>query len=425
MGRHLNAALVVSALVLTGGSVAALAAGPGILTEPQFYADPFDVKRRPRPEYDAEGVPVGSFLLYPSVEVGEYYDSNVYATETNEEDDFVTTYVPSISLVSDWNNHAFGANAYVAGGLFADHSDENFTDYGVSAGGRLDVRRSTSLFALTSWDHLHEDRGSPEDVNGDEPSRYDQFAFGLGGGTRQGRFSFGLDGNYTHLDFENVTDRSGNFVNQQDRNQSIYEGIARFGYEFKSDYEAFVEANYTAVEYDNNPDDNGFNRNNDGWRLDGGVAFNITDTLAGDVYVGYLERSFDDPAFQDASGLDLGGDIYWSITPLTSAHALVFRGFDETTQNGASSILQTTALVEVSHELRRNVILGASAGYTNYDYEGITRNDDVWSVGADGRYLINQNFYFGGNADYVTRDSNAPTESYDQFLIGVYVGAQM
>jgi len=421
----LNAALIGCALVSAGGSMVAMAAQPVIETSPQFYQDPLDVKNRPRPDYDPEGIPVGSFLLYPSLEVGEYYDSNIYATETNEESDFVTTYAPSISLVSDWNNHAVGFNAYAAGGIYKDHSDENFFDYGVSAGGRLDVRRSTSVFGTTSYDHLHEDRGSPEDVNGNEPSEYDQFIVGLGGGTRQGSFSVRVDGNFTRLIFQDVQDNNGLLINNQDRNQDIWDGAFRLGYQFKSDYEIFFRGAYSEVVYDNNPDDNGVNRDNNGWRADVGLAANITDTLVFDIYGGYLQRYYESSTFQDTGDYDVGGDLFWSITPLTSARATVFRSFDETTQTGASSILQTTGELEVSHELLRNVILSANARLTDYDYQGITRNDDVWSLGVDGRYLINRNFYVGGGADYRNRDSNFAGESYDEVQIGAFVGVRM
>ena len=402
-----------------------MAVEPIIEKQPRFFQDPFDVARRPRPDYDPVGVPVGSFLLFPSIEVGEYYDSNIYATETDEESDFVTTYVPSISLLSDWNNHALGVNAYAAGGLYADHTDENYLDYGVSAAGRLDVRRTTSVFAGTSWDHIHQDRGSPEDVNSDEPSEYDVFAVDLGGGTQQGRTSFALAGGYSHYDYEDVTDRNGMFINNQDRNQAIWDAEARVGYQFQSDYELFVRGVYSDVVYDNNPDDSGVNRDNNGWRADLGVAFSITDTLQGDVYGGYLQRYYESPTFQDEGSFDAGGDLYWSITPLTSARATVFRSFEETTQTGAASILQTTGEVEISHELLRNVILSGTAGLTNYDYQGISRSDDVWNLGAEGTYLINRNFYFGGGADYTTRDSNAVGESYDDVRVGLFVGAQM
>jgi hypothetical protein len=425
MARGLRLAAVGVAVTAAGGSMAALAAGPSVLDGPQFNQNPMDVRHRPRPEYDPMGVPVGSFLLFPSLDIGEAFNSNIYATETNETSDFITTYAPSLTLVSDWNNHAVALSAHANGGVYAENSDENFFDYGFSAGGRLDVRRSTSVSAATSWDHRHEDRGSPEDVNGDEPSEYDEFAIGIGGATSPGRLSLGVDGNYTHLDFQNVQDNTGTTINNDDRNQSIWEGIVRAGYAFKSDYEVFVQGTYTDIVYDETFDDNGLNRDNNGWRADLGLAFDITDTLAGDVYGGYLQRYYDDPAFTDTGSFDLGADLFWSITPLTTAHALVFRNFVETTQAGASSILETTGRIEIDHELMRNVIIGGHAALSNFQYEGISRDDDVWRFGADGRYLINRNFYVGGGADYITRDSNAPTESYDQFNVGVFVGAQM
>ncbi len=422
--RELKAVAAACALVLTGGSAAAIAQ-TSILDQPDFSRNPLDIRNRPRPDYDPDGVSVGSFLLLPSLQVGEAFNTNIFATESNETSDFITTYSPSIRAVSDWNNHAVAARAYALGGIYADNSGEDFFDYGAAIGGRLDVRRSTAVTAGASWDHRHEDRGSPEDVNGDEPSEYDQYGLAIGGTTRPNRLSLGVEGNFTHFDFQDVTDSTGMMINNSDRNQSIWEGIARLGYAFRSDYEVFVEGNYTEIVYDSSVDDNGVNRDSNGWRADIGVAFGITDTLFGDVYGGYIQRYYDDPTFSDTGSFDLGADVFWSVTPLTTVQVAVARNFVETTQAGASSILETAGDIQVDHELLRNVIVGANVGVSNFQYEGISREDNVWRAGADGRYLINRNFYAGGRAGYVTRDSNAPTESFDQIEVGVFVGAQL
>lgn len=416
------AALVAGAVLLTVPDRAAAQEG---LTGPT-QGNPYSIRNRARPDYDPEGLPVGSFLVFPSFELGEVYDTNVFRTETNESDDFITTYAPSINVVSDWNNHAVAFGATANGGVFADNSDENYFDYGFFAAGRLDVRRSTRVGAFVSWDHLHEDRGSPEDVNGDEPTEFDEFRTGVNATTTQGRFTIFLGGEYSHLTFENVTAGGGTMmVNNADRDQSAVEGTARVDYNVSPGYAIFVLGSYIDVSYDNTPDDAGRVRDNNGWRADAGVAFEITETFSGDVYGGYIQRYYDDPTFADTDSFDLGGDIYWSITPLTTARLVLERSFVETTQAGASSILETSGVIEVEHELLRNVILGANVGLTNFDYEGITREDDVWGFGVDGVYLINRNFYAGGRAQYTNRDSNAPTESFEDIEVGVFVGAQM
>ena len=41
---------------------------------------PIGVMDRPRPDYDAKGLPVGGFRLRPALDVGASYDDNVYRT---------------------------------------------------------------------------------------------------------------------------------------------------------------------------------------------------------------------------------------------------------------------------------------------------------------------------------------------------------
>jgi len=56
------------------------------------------VARKPRPEFDAIGLRAGSFLVYPMLEVVENYDSNIYATQNNETDDWVTLISPDVAV---------------------------------------------------------------------------------------------------------------------------------------------------------------------------------------------------------------------------------------------------------------------------------------------------------------------------------------
>lgn len=413
------------ALVIAWASGPFIADAQEFLNRPDLLGNPMNIQNRSRPDYDADGLELGSFLLFPSLTVGEVYDSNIFATETGEISDFITEYSPSISAVSDWNNHALAVRANANGGLYADNSDQDFFNYGFAAAGRLDVTRATNLTGGLTWDHLTEQRGSPNDAGGIDPTEYDEYGIVIGASTRPSRLSVGVEGSYTHLDFDNVAGPGGTTINNDDRDRHVMESLVRVGYEFRSDYEGFVQAGYADVDYDSAVDDSGVNRDNQGWRFDVGAAFNVTDTLAGDVFVGYLERTYDDPTFNDASGLDLGADVYWSITELTTAQLEVTRSFDEAIQTGASSILATSGLASVDHELRRNVIIGADVGLSNFDYEGIARNDDVWLFGVDGRYLINRYFFAGGGADYIMRDSNTPGLSFDQVVVGVFVGGQL
>ena len=99
--------LFISAAVLLAGTsttviAAELRRGAGVLD-------------RPKPELEPLGVRAGGFLIFPKVELGTSYDDNVFATENNEEGDFLFQVLPTVTVESDFNRHllSFSAGANV------------------------------------------------------------------------------------------------------------------------------------------------------------------------------------------------------------------------------------------------------------------------------------------------------------------------
>lgn len=138
------------------------------------------VAERPRPDYDPIGVRLGGFLLFPDLSVSESYNSNIFATDTNKRDDFITTIEPSLDLRSDWNNHALNFHADAPVVRHADETDENYTDYTLATNGRLDVARDLRLFGAAGYRVRHEERASPDNQGGAEPTEYSVTAASVG-----------------------------------------------------------------------------------------------------------------------------------------------------------------------------------------------------------------------------------------------------
>src|ERR1700722_17532045 len=87
----------------------------------------YPVMARPRPEYDAKGIPLGGFRLFPTLDLGASYDSNILRTDTNYVDDYIFNIVPSYKIQSQWNQHTLefygGLNDY----QYAQNTSENVT----------------------------------------------------------------------------------------------------------------------------------------------------------------------------------------------------------------------------------------------------------------------------------------------------------
>jgi uncharacterized protein (PEP-CTERM system associated) len=101
------------------------------------------------------------------------------------------------------------------------------------------------------------------------------------------------------------------------------------------------------------------------------------------------------------------------------------RSIQETTQLNASGYFSTSGGVSVDHELRRNVILSAGFNYTNNDYQGISREDDVTTARLGARYLLNRNLYLSGGYNYTARDSSVAGADYDDNVVMLRLSTQL
>ncbi len=357
--------------------------------------------------------------------MSETYNNNIYAQENNTTDDWITRLGAAVNANSDWNNHALNMGAFVEGGLYADNSDEDYTDYGIIGDGRIDVSRAANLFGGASAAHLHDDRGTPDaTVGAQDPTEFDRFLANAGATYKPNRLGVTGEVAFRRLDYENGNFANGLLINNDDRDRDRYTERLRVGYDVQPGYTAFIQGSLNQREYDTTPDDNGFNRDSDGWRVDTGLEVRLTGKLDGEVYLGYLSQDYEDPLLENVDEFDFGGALTWAATQLTSVKATVFREALETTTPGASAYMSTLAQLDIDHELMRNVLVGGSISYTNNDYIGITRDDDLWSLAVRGKYLINRNFFAGADMRWVDRDSNVVGQSYDQFRVGAFVGAQ-
>jgi hypothetical protein len=381
---------------------------------------------RARPDYDALGVKLGSFVLKPSIAAEERFSDNIYATETNEKDDFITSVKPAFELVSDWNVHELSFNASADVGRYANYSDENYEDYSVGTEGRIDILRETYATAGLQYYQRHEDRGSAEanTINAVEPTIFHDLEAKLNLYRGAGRFSVALDNQYDRLTYENGYTAAGAVLDNTVRDRDEYRSRLKIAYELIPNYSAFVSATYLDKEYDTTTA--ALNRNSNGYDLNVGTDINISGKTKAEVFVGYYDRNYEDVDFKDQKGLAFGADVIWDMSDLTSFDANVVRSIEETTIDGASGYVSTKYSVGAEHELRRNILLGLDASYATNEYNGaavgdIEREDDISEAGAKVSYLLNRNVTLDTSYTYRNRNSNIADQDYDANIVMVGV----
>lgn len=400
------------------------------------------------------GILVRSFTVLPSIEVAGEYIDNIYRQETNTRGDFLERLSPKLAIESRWSRHALGFLASSDMAFYNDYSSEDYQNFNLDLHGRIDVQRNSYATLQGGMSRLIQLRGSPDDRFGKEPTIYYDYFGVFDYFHRFNRLAVNVGHRIDYYTFNDVAGASGAtaanlnidptvsaqeeayYLHNTDRNFVANATHLRLGYQLKTGYEAFVRGTYISKQYDQVTDDFGYQRSSNGYGIDAGVGFDLTAVLKGDVFVNYLYQDYDDPRLESTSGIGGGMDLVWTPTRLTTVKGSFVSRIDETSLAGVSGYYSRMFILSVDHELRRNIILSAKAGYGSNDYNGsqvningnpttggTQRNENVFLAGAAVKYLINRNFYARAYYDFFRRDVNIPGNDYDWNRIGVAIGA--
>lgn len=372
------------------------------------------VTDRSRPELDALGLRVGSMRLFPSVNLSATHDSNIFADADGEISDWILGVSPYARLASDWRRYSVEASVGATIARYQENPQEDYDDVSVSGNLDFDLSPASGLRFGADYDLDHEDRFSPDDVLGIEPTTYQQGRLSAAYVRRLGRASLRFSGSETEVDYDDVPSTSG-IVNNDDRDRSITDFSIRAAYEVQAGIDVFLRADSGANDYEATLDDNGVNRDSD-YRS---VAIGLQGALGGSTYaeafVGYTERKYDDNTLTDIDSPWYEGRLVWNISGLTTLTIEGSREVHETTFNMASGYTATRFGIIADHELLRNLLLHASVYDQTDDYIGINREDDntLFVVGA--RYLMNRYFQLSLELRQRERDSLAANGGGDDF----------
>lgn len=385
--------------------------------------------------YDAVGVPVGSFRLFPDLELDEVYNDNIYATSygaAGKTGSFIQMIKPSLDLRSDWSNHMLNLFARGSFGLYSASSTEDYYDYGFGADGRFDIQRDWNIYGGGSFNHRHEDRGTPNTVTSAfNPTQYNQLVGNVGYFQKFNRLNFRLDGridNYTY--FNNGLGPAQGVIQNSDRNRNEFREAARVGYEFSPGYQFWVRGSLNQRQYFTVPDGQGFNRNSNGWDVVGGVTVDFGGITSIEAFVGYIQQSYQDGRFSQVSTPTFGLTGYWNPIRELMIKPFVRRTVEDSALSTAVAYLNTAFGVDASYAVRPNISIEGHGDYAIADYTafpGITsqRFDQYLTLRAGVLYRPTPNFYVGPTYQYINRNSNQPSSSYDQNMVMLRLGARL
>lgn len=389
------------------------------------------VAERPRPEFDPLGYRLGSVFFYPKLTAGLNFDSNVYATETNTQSDWYALISPELTITygtapsgyqPNPSRFSYEINLKADIYRFRELGTEDREDARARLKTHWEIAQDLHLEATLEAARKHEERGdSSSPRNAAEPVPYNDLRGEATLTKTLGRFGVAVNGAVRNLTYEDVESFDGIVLDQSDRDGTIYSTYIKPFYEFSPGYRVFVRAGANSRDYEGLDQRN---RDSSGYDVRAGVDFLLTPLIYGSVEAGYMSQSYDNSLIAPIDGLSFKGELTWLATTLMTFKAMAERKIAETITPGFEARVDTSFGAEIDYELLRNVILFSAAKFTEEDFRGSQRKDDVTKVSGGVKYLMNRHAQAGIRYDYVSRDSTLPVFSFDKHVVMFNVTTQ-
>lgn len=346
-----------------------------------------------------EPVPIanGGIDLSPEVVFETGLNSNVLATDLNEIDDSYVGFTPSITMNSNWRRHALDGYFGVEHVHYSELTDERHTDLKVKLRGRLDLGEQTSVTLGVSGADETEDRTALSNVPlSTEPNEYTRIGGVFGFSHQAGRFittaSLAVD-SFDHDDVE----IAGALIQDQDfRDHDELTGSARVAYAVNRNVALYTSVDH--IEADFRPPNifNAFNRDYSGTVLLLGTDFDLNNTISGDVGLGYQSYTYDDPSFEDISDFAFAGNVDWQVANATTLSAAAARRVIDPGLILTNAAIETGASLRLEQGVSKKFSLNGEAGYAQYEFELIDRDDDRLDLKLGANWKLNPNIWLEG-----------------------------
>ena len=407
-----------------------LAVAPGSPGAPPVDIGPIrkPPKKRAHPDipedpYAPLGVRVGSFDLFPAVELIGGYNTNPGATPGGRAA-WLYTLAPELLMQSNWSRHELKAE--LRGSYTGYTPDEQPTlsrpYFNGKVDGRIDVRHDMKIGvearALVSTDNP----GSPNLQAGlAKLPVYTTIGGSLAFSKSFNRLEFTLKGDADRTQYQSSTLTDGSTVSNDDRNYNQFGASLRGSYETLPGVKPFVEGEVDTRRHDLEFDSSGFARNSNGVTVRVGSTLRLAHELTGEIAIGYTRRAYEDARLEPLAGLVADASLIWNATALSTVKLTGTSSAGESTIPNVSGVLYRDVGLQVDHAFRRWLIGTLKAGFGLDDYVGLDRIDKRYTVGVGLTYKLNRTIQIKGEArqDWLRSSISGADYTASVFLVGM------
>lgn len=347
------------------------------------------VTERPRPDYDALGIRSGGFLLFPRIELGAGYSSNIYLSEANEIDAPFGEATASIRANSDWSRHQVSALLTGTARRYLDNSDRNEDVWRSALLGRLDIGATGSITGEAQAAKVYD---TPFAGTADNPfftlSSYHTASVSVRGQYSIGRTRLQLGISRAGFEFGDVRFPDGTRFDQTNRDRTITAVALQGAYALSPAISGYGQLSFSDTDYDVLLAPGIANRDSNGYRALAGVNFDLPAQIRGTIAVGYTRRDFQAVRYRDVGGFSAEARVEWFPTQLTTVTFAGRRVIEDSSLGDVSAFFDNRVALTVDHELLVNLLLSATGEYAHQDYIDSDRTSDIVRVSAAARYLV-------------------------------------
>lgn len=385
--------------------------------DPVLGAEAIDVTERARQDFAPVGGRLGSFFLYPTLDVTADYDDNIFGVDGGKVGDVLITTKVGASLESRWSRHRLSVDGYELVNRYTNLKSQNSEGYGGHLGGQYDIDHASRALLDVSYSRGPEDRLSVNGVNAsEEPIIFSVLSASARVDKGFGQFVVTGRAQHNRFNYEDGRTFGGFVFPQAFRNlrRDLFTGIVQ--YKAQGGLTAIVAATYDTLDY---PILTLVDRNSTGYRIEAGVGIELSKVLSGEIRIGYLSRNNVDPAVRNPSGLSFFANMLWNVTRTVSLRLNADRDIDQSGSTIAAGNIRSEVKLTGGWEARRNVIVLPTLRYAHIDPVGLPAANDEYEARLRTTYILNRRYRLFGEVGHYDRTAGQyPAATANSALLG-------
>lgn len=360
------------------------------------------------------GLPVGGWMMYPSLLAGAVVDDNIRPTSQSRTSGTGLRFKPTLSAIQTNGIHNTQLYAEADARVYPDQSKGNLVEGRL--GGVYTYEMTRDLMFRFKGEAARREEVFNDAVGyaltAGSPQRYNQFSGSASVKKSMGQFFAAFGGTVSRKSY---TDSETPFGALPDQTVTTLSG--RTGVWATPAVYAFVEPSVNWRRFDSAA---GFDSS--GYRVVGGVGSDQVSLFRGEIFGGYQQQSFEASPFGTISGAIAGGRLFWLPTRALTFAIQIDQTLGEsttlTTVNPTGSATRTRSmLAKADYSIARLWSAQSRIGLDHVDYVDGPRRDKRWLAGATLNYDLFRNFGLALDYQFTRVDSNLSFASYEKNVV--------